>query len=54
MITLTEKEIDAILNTLENISVKGFENLDKLMALITFFRERKENNGGLPTDTDGR
>ena len=43
--TLTNKEIEAILNTLEHIEVHGFENMDKLMALIQFFRKKeKEEN----------
>ena len=45
--TLTEKEIEAILNTLESIEVKGFENMNKLMALIQFFNSKK------PTESEG-
>ena len=49
MMTLTDKEIEAILNTLQNIEVKGFENMDRLMALIQFFKnktkESEEDNG---------
>ena len=40
--TLTEKEVEAILNTLETIEVKGFDNMNKLMALIQFFKNKKE------------
>ena len=46
--TLTPKEIEAILNTLQSIEVKGFENMNKLMALIQFFskpKESEEDNG---------
>ena len=46
--TLTDKEIEAILNTLQSIEVKGFENMNKLMALIQFFSrktESEEDNG---------
>ena len=47
--TLTDKEIEAILNTLEHIEVHGFENMDKLMALIQFFKikpkESEEKDG---------
>ena len=32
--TITDKELKAILNTLETIEVKGFENMNKVMALI--------------------
>ena len=49
IMTLTEKEVDAILSTLENIEVHGFNNMDKLMALIQFFKnktkESEEDNG---------
>lgn len=38
--TLTQKEIEAILNTLEAIEVKGFDNMNRLMALIQFFKEK--------------
>ena len=44
--TLTEKEIDAILSTLEKIEVHGFENMDKVMALIQFFRKKKGEQDG--------
>ena len=45
--TLTDKEIEAILNTLEAIEVKGFNNLDRLMALIQFFKNKqKEEKDG--------
>ena len=48
--TITDKELQAILNTLETIEVKGFENMNKVMALIQFFKnkEQKESEG-----TDG-
>ena len=42
--TLTDKEVEAILNTLEKIEVHGFENLDKLMALIQFFRKKEKED----------
>lgn len=40
--TITDKEIEAILNTLESIEVKGFTNMDKLMALIQFFKNKEQ------------
>ena len=47
--TLTDKEIEIVLNTLEGIEVRGFENMDRLMALIQFFKnkqkESEENDG---------
>lgn len=48
--TITDKELQAILNTLETIEVKGFENMNKVMALIQFFKnkeqkESEEENG---------
>lgn len=42
--TITEKEIEAILNTLESIEVKGFTNMDKLMALIQFFKNKQKES----------
>lgn len=41
---LTDKEINAILNTLESIEVKGFTNMDKLMALIQFFKNKQKES----------
>lgn len=38
---LTKQEIEAILNTLETIEVKGFDNMNKLMALIQFFKSKQ-------------
>lgn len=40
--TLTDKEVEVILNTLESIEVKGFANMDKLMALIQFFKNKQD------------
>ena len=42
--TITEQEIEAILNTLESIEVKGFTNMDKLMALIQFFKNKQNES----------
>lgn len=42
--TITDKEIEAILNTLESIEVKGFTNMDKLMALIQFFKNKQKES----------
>lgn len=42
--TLTDKEVEAVLNTLENIEVKRFENLDRVMALIQFFRNKQKES----------
>ena len=43
---ITEKEVEAILNTLQSIEVKGFDNLNKLMALIQFFESKKKEREG--------
>ena len=40
--TITDKELKAILNTLENIEVKGFENMNKVMALLQFFKNKEQ------------
>lgn len=41
---ITEKELNAILTTLERIEVRGFENMDKLMALIQFFKNKQKES----------
>jgi hypothetical protein len=48
--TITEKEIEVILNTLERIEVHGYENMDKLMALIQFFKKKGEQNGNVSVE----
>lgn len=40
--TITDKEVKAILNTLETIEVKGFDNMNKVMALIQFFKNKEQ------------
>lgn len=49
MITLTDKEVQAILTTLEKIEVHGFENMNALMGLIQYLGDKKkeseENDG---------
>lgn len=40
--TITDKELKAILNTLETIEVKGFDNMNKVMALIQFFKNKEQ------------
>lgn len=47
--TITDKELQAILNTLETIEVKGFENMNKVMALIQFFKNKEKES----EETDG-
>ena len=42
--TITKEEVKAILATLEKIEVHGFENMDKLMALIQFFRKKEKED----------
>lgn len=48
--TITDKELQAILNTLETIEVKGFDNMNKLMALIQFFKNKEQKES---EETDG-
>lgn len=48
--TITDKELKAILNTLETIEVKGFENMNKVMALIQFFKNKEQKES---EETDG-
>lgn len=40
LIMITEKELELMLNTLEKIEVHGFDNLDKLLALIQFIKNK--------------
>ena len=42
---LTDKEVEAILYTLEHIEVHGFDNMDKLMALIMMLKNKKKESG---------
>ena len=46
--TLTEQEVRAILTTLEKIEVRGFDNMNSLMALIQLFRSKQKEE-----ETDG-
>ena len=39
--TLTDKEVQAILITLEKIEVHGFENMNALMGIIQFFKNKQ-------------
>lgn len=48
--TITDKELQAILNTLETIEVKGFDNMNKVMALIQFFKNKEQKES---EETDG-
>lgn len=48
--TLTSKEVEAVLNTLETIEVKGFDNMNKVMALIQFFKSKEQKES---EETDG-
>ena len=48
--TLTSKEVEAVLNTLETIEVKGFDNMNKVMALIQFFKSKEQKESEV---TDG-
>lgn len=48
--TITQKELEIILNTLERIEVHGFENMDKLMALIQFFKKKGEQDGNISAE----
>ena len=40
--TLTKQEVRAILTTLEKIEVRGFDNMNSLMALIQLFRSKQK------------
>lgn len=40
--TLTEKEVTAILNSLEAIEVHGFDNMNRLMGCISFLRQKQQ------------
>lgn len=45
IIVLNGYEIQAILNTLKKIKVKGFNSMDRLVGLVSFFQNKlKENN----------
>lgn len=44
MITLTDKEVQAILTTLEKIEVHGFENMNALMGLIQYLENKNKES----------
>ena len=39
---LTEKEVQAILTSLEAVEVHGFENMNRLMGVIGFIRQKQQ------------
>lgn len=39
--TITEKELNAILTTLEKIEVHGFDNMNALMGIIQFLKQKQ-------------
>lgn len=39
--TLTDKEVQAILTTLDQIEVHGFNNMNALMGVIGFLKEKQ-------------
>ncbi len=48
--TLSDKEVQAILTSLELVEVHGFDNMNRLMGVIGFIRqklseEEKKENG---------
>lgn len=42
--TLTEKEVEIILATLGRVEVRGFENMDALMGVIQFLRQKQKES----------
>ena len=40
-VRLTEQEIDSIIFALKNIDVRGFESMDRLVAMVMFFQNKK-------------
>lgn len=40
--TLTDKEVQAILTSLEAIEVHGFDNMNRLMGIIGFIRQKQQ------------
>ena len=51
--TLTEQEVRAILTTLEKIEVRGFDNMNSIMALIQLFRSKEAEDGRVSTEQNG-
>ena len=53
---MTKEELQQLLITLESIEVHGRVNLDKLLGCIIFISNKLkgDQNGGLPTDADGK
>ena len=46
--TLTEKELQAILTTLERVEVHGFDNMNALMGVINFLKQKQNE----PTESE--
>lgn len=42
--TITEKELNAILTTLERIEVHGFDNMNALMGVIQFLKQKQKES----------
>lgn len=42
--SLTEKELIAILTTLERIEVHGFDNMNALMGVIQFLKQKQKES----------
>ena len=40
-IKLTEQEVDSIIFALKSIDVRGFESMDRLVAMVMFFQNKK-------------
>ena len=51
--TLTKQEVRAILTTLGKIEVRGFDNMNSLMALIQLFRSKEAEDGRVSTEQNG-
>lgn len=48
--TLTDKELNAILTTLEKIEVHGFDNMNALMGIIQFLKQKEKEEDANRSD----
>ena len=42
-LNITEEEATAIISTLKEIKVRGFDSMDRLVGLVLFFQRKKES-----------
>ena len=44
IVNITEEEISAIISTLKEIKVRGFDSMDRLVGLVIFFENKLQQH----------